>query len=408
MSDKTIFKPENKKKISDFCLNVSAVVIMNCVLQFLCYPLFERELGEELNGKVLTLLSVVSITASALGVSLSYSRLVNEKKHHPSNGDYNVFLSAGSLICCVVGIIFLKIYDSLNAFNAVFFSLLLILTTIRTYSDVEYKLQTNFVKFFLFYLTLSIGYAVGILLFVKTKNWYIAMLTGEASAMLFSLFTTSLYRKNLKPSPALKTVLVSVGLLLPSTLIENVALNADRIILLAFADGTSVTYYYVASLFGKVVALLTVPINSVLISYLVKFDGGLTKKLWSVFTICALALGALATLACIAGSYIVLPLLYDFFDLVKPILLPALISQVAYFVSSVLMVVLLRFYGEKKQFMLNALYAIVFFTTTIISVKFYGLEGFTYASLAVNVFKLLAVTVFGLIASKTKKVIRPE
>ncbi len=394
---------DNKKKISDLIFNVLATLIMNCVLQFLCYPIFERKLGEEINGIVLTLISIVSITAGTLGSAGNYSRLVTENVHQPSNGDYNVILLIGSIICCVIGVIFLWTKNLLTPLYAITFSLLLIFTVFRYYSDVEYKIKTNFLRYFIFYLFISVGYVLGIILFNLTGLWTIAILLGEIFAVGYAFFSTDIFRKRQKPSVKFKIILQSCGLLIISILLENLTLNADRLVLLSLTNGTNVTYYYVASLFGKVVALLTVPINSLVISYLIRYEGDLTKKLWSIFTVSALVLGVLAVIGCYVGSIIILPILYDWFAVVKSILMPSIISQVFFFISSVLLVILLRFFGEKKQFLLNLIYGITFFITTIICTKLNGLNGFVYSSLAVNGLRLLIVIVFGFIFKPKKE-----
>lgn len=268
---------------------------------------------------------------------------------------------------------------------------------------MEYKIKTNFLRYFIFYLFISVGYVLGIILFNLTGLWTIAILLGEIFAVGYAFFSTDIFRKRQKPSVKFKIILQSCGLLIISILLENLTLNADRLVLLALTNGTNVTYYYVASLFGKVVALLTVPINSLVISYLIRYEGDLTRKLWSIFTVSALVLGVLAVIGCYVGSIIILPILYDWFAVVKSILMPSIISQVFFFISSVLLVILLRFFGEKKQFLLNLIYGITFFTTTIICTKLNGLNGFVYSSLAVNGLRLLIVIVFGFIFKPKKE-----
>lgn len=402
MSKKTFLTTENKRKLVNLVLNVGATLIFNCVLQFLCYPIFEKKLGQEINGVVLTLISVVSVTAGSLGSASNYSRLVNERACAPSNGDYNVILFVGGLIVSIIGIVYLWIKDLLTPLQAVLYALLLFFTVLRYYGDVEYKLKTNFVRYFIFYLFISIGYVVGIILFNLTGQWAIAILVGETFGIIYTMFASDIFRKNLKISKSFNIVLKSVLLLIMSSILENLTLNADRLILLSLTNGTAVTHYYVASLFGKVIALLTVPINSIIISYLIRYDGKLTKKIWLIFVVSSIVLGGICLAGCYVGSILILPLLYDWFNVVKAILFPSILAQVFFFLSSALLVVLLRFFGEKKQFLLNLIYGVVFFATCIIFTKLYGLNGFVYSSLIVNAVRFLIVVVFGLFASKTK------
>ena len=168
--------------------------------------------------------------------------------------------------------------------------------------------------------------------------------------------------------------------------------------------GTAVTIYYTASLFGKVVALLTVPVNSLVISYLIRYDKGLSKKLWTIFVVCGIGGGLVCTGGCILFSHIFIPFLYEeLYETVKPFLVPAILSQIFYFVSGILLVVLLRFRGEKKQFFLNLIYAVSFFALVIAGTYFYGLEGFVWFSLIANAFRFIIVVIWGFFSSRDKK-----
>lgn len=192
-----------------------------------------------------------------------------------------------------VGLFYLWWIKLLTPITAILFAALLIVTAFRSYSDVEFKLKTSFVRYFFFYLAISVGYLLGLLVYRKTNQWMTALLTGEIFGLVYAAFASRIYRHPLlRPSQSFGLVLKSISFLLLSNLLENLTLNADRLLLYSFVDGTAVSVYYTASLFGKVVALLTVPVNSVIISYLIRYDKELSKKMWSVFTIGGIGLAA--------------------------------------------------------------------------------------------------------------------
>ncbi|MGN0819419.1 MAG: lipopolysaccharide biosynthesis protein [Christensenellaceae bacterium] len=391
-----LFTTENKTKILNIFYNVGAVLIMNSVLQFVLYPYFRRLLGSESYGVALTLMSVISITAGSVGTAANYSRLVSQKILRPSNGDYFVLILLAGVVSALIGAIFLWKFDLLSPVSVILLSLVIIFTAYRYYGDVEYKLNTAFLKYFLFYLAISIGYGVGALAFKITRDWMIAILLGEVFGVAFSAFFSRTFRKPFEISSNFKLVAKSFSLLLMSYLLENLTLNADRILLAVMEGGEAVTIYYNASLFGKVIALMTVPINSLIISYLVRFEGGLTKKLWFLFVGGVVALGVFGFIGCFVGSVIILPVLYpEDYAAVKLILTPAIISQIFYFTSSILLVVLLKFFGEKKQFLFNFIYGVGFFALTFIGTKFLGLNGFVWFSFGVNALRLLLVAIVG-------------
>ncbi|MFQ7076776.1 MAG: hypothetical protein ACLRSW_01845 [Christensenellaceae bacterium] len=137
------------------------------------YPYLQHKLGDNTYGVTLALLSLVAITSGPCGNAANYSRLVSEKKLHPSNGDYNLFLLFSGLLCAVVGVFYLWWIQTITYLSAFLFTILLIFTTFRNYSDVEFKLNTSFVRYFFFYFSISVGYILGLLIYQKTNQWII-------------------------------------------------------------------------------------------------------------------------------------------------------------------------------------------------------------------------------------------
>ncbi len=391
----------NKKKITDLIFNISAIVIMNCVLQFLLYPSFERQLGEEKYGIILSLLSIISITAGSCGTSANYSRLINVNERKISNGDYFVMLLISGFICSIVGVFALWYLELLNFPSAIFLVLLMFLTTFRYYADVEYKEKTKFLYYFLFYLCVSVGYVLGMFIFKGTGSWLIAIACGELLGIAFSVFASKVFLNPFKLSVNFKVVAKSFSFLVLANIFESLTLHADRLILVTILGGEEVTVYYVASLFGKVVAMLSTPFNSVIIAYLIKYKGDLNKKLWSLFVFGSLIFGAICFAGCLVASIIITPYLYpDVFDEARIYLVGAMISQVMYFISTVLLVVLLRFKGEKKQFYVNLVFTIGFFGLSILGSVLWGLKGFVYLSMLANIIRFTFIAIWGYIPTK--------
>ncbi len=391
----------NKKKITDLMLNIGAVVIMNCVLQFLLYPRFEKILGVEKYGVALTLMAIISITACSFGSAGNYSRLINENEHKPSNGDYVVLLLLSSIVSVAVGLICLHKLQVLTWQTGLFYSLLIVATAFKYYSDVGFKIKADFVRYFFYYLFISIGYFAGLFIFNGTGDWMLAILAGEILGVFFAIIQSKIFVKPFSLSKNFKFFVSSFAFLVFSNLIENLTLNADRLVLMIFAGGESVAVYYTASLFGKIIAMLTVPINSVVITYLVRYNGELTRKMWFKILAVAVGLSALCFLGCYVGSIIILPHVYpDLYVSLARYLLPAIGAQVIYFVSTVLLVVLLKFRGEKKQFVCNIIYGVIFFASTLTFTYLYKLEGFVISSLVANAIRFIYVSIWGFVSKK--------
>jgi O-antigen/teichoic acid export membrane protein len=221
--------------------------------------------------------------------------------------------------------------------------------------------------------------------------------------VLYVVIRGSIYRPPFfKRTAHLGAVVASIGFILLSALIDNVTLHADRILLLAITgDGNAVTVYYVASLVGKIVSMLTLPINAIMLSYLIRYQGGLTKKLWSVIIAVAVLFGAVAFAGCMIVSPWLIGILYpDQAAEVRGILAPAILGQIFYFVSGVLMMVLLRFKGERKQLIFNGGYAVEFFGCVAAGTALYGLWGFIYSILIANGIRFLGTVIWGFLPAK--------
>lgn len=402
-----IFK-NNKKKISDLFMSICATAVFNVVIQFAIYPLLEGGMGSEQFGIALSVLSVVAILSGTVGSAANYSRMVTTTKKTIvyTNGDYNLIVLTLSLICGFGGIFYLRYVGISSSLSALLLVSLIVLSSLRYYCDAEYKIRGDFLRYMLFYIAVSLGYIIGIFIYSFTDQWMFTFIIGEAFSVLFVLIWGTTFRKDaLRPSGNFSFICKSMGFLLLSTLVDNLTLNADRLLLMLFSGGDAVSIYYIASLLGKVIAMLSVPLNSLIISYLIKYNGGLTKKLWGIASFGALSLGAVGFATCAIVSPFILGILYPDRHIqssIAPYIAPAILGQIFYFVSGILLVILLRFRGEKKQFLFNAAYALEFFIIVIAGTAVHGLRGFVYSSLAANAIRFVAVMIWGFIPPHQK------
>ena len=314
---KKLFAPENRRKLLDLIYSVGAAGIFNLVIQLLVYPDFERVLGGDASGVALSVISLVAITAGTCGYAVNCARLLNVEKGYTQSSDYNLILLGMGIVGSIIGIVYIRGIENAEAFG--YTSVIAILlyitltfsTMLRYYSEVEFKISANFLKYMIFYIIISVGYAVGLLLFRATGQWMLALILGEVLSVLFVVIFGKLYRPPFfKPTKNFAPVLFSIGFIFLSAFIDNLTLHADRILLLAITgEGELVQIYYVASLIGKVISMLTLPINALMISYLVRYKGGLSPKLWLIAVCAATAFGAVGFGDCMLVSPILIKIL---------------------------------------------------------------------------------------------------
>lgn len=414
MSDGQLKKTDKKLKIaSDVVWSVAGLVLMNGLLQLFVYPSMRSSLGSDRFGTIQSIFAVVSVMAVTFGSAANYSRMVGRTKKIDCNPDCNIFLSFVSLLCVPVSLVTLIAYKEFSWGGFILLTVLMIFSVLRYYGDVNYRLDLDFKGFFFYYAVISAGYLAGTLLFRYVSSsgpmYLVAIIIGEAACFVFAAFRGFVYKPPyFAKSEHFKENERSMLVLSATNLIGALALNADKIILKMFSGGEAVTIYYLAALLGKVVSLLTTPLNGVLISYLTRYTGKITKKIFGIVALILVAVAVLATFVCYVGSYIFVKWKYpDDFSAAKQYFLIANAGQIIYFLSNTLMVVLLRFADEKYQAYVNIFYACVFAALVIPLTKFFGLTGIAWAIVAVNAIKFIAIIFVGMhrisVNEKTEK-----
>lgn len=166
-------------------------------------------------------------------------------------------------------------------------------------------------------------------------------------------------------------------------------------------SGEAVTTFYVATLLGKVIALLTTPLNGVLIGYLTKYEGKFTKKIFVIFAAALLGIGVVAILGCFIASKIFVKIFYpSVYEQANPYFLLANAGQVFYFIANSLMTVILRVSSEKYQMYINIIYIIIYAATVIPLTVSFGLWGMTIALLITNIAKFIMTAAIGFAKSE--------
>lgn len=403
----------NKKSLAlkaskDFIFSVLALVIYNGVLQLVVYPVINSRVGETAFGTVLFLISAVSIMGAAFGTSASYSRMVAKKTRTHTNGDYNIFLLVISGLSVVVTAVVLLIVKELTFALYIQVLALMIVTVFRYYSDVEYRMNIKFVNYFIFFTCVSLGYLIGlgaleighrasIVSDSLYTNWVLVIFLGELLGILFTAFFGTLFKRPFFTKSADFAVnFKSAWTISGSNIIPVVILHSDRILLRVFASAADVTVFYTASVIGKIVALLTTPLNGIIISYFTNYKIKMTKKLFTLISIGALILAVVGSAACSLVSYFYVKILYpNVLTEASRFFFIANFGQILYFVSGSLMVMLLSFTKEKAQLHISIIYGVLFVLIVVPCTIFFGISGYGIALAVVNLIRLIATTIYG-------------
>lgn len=381
-----------KKLLSDSVWSIAGLVLMNMTAQFAVYPLWNRELGNEQYGRILYLIAGMNILAVSMGVACNYARMKASAEGKTANRPYSRILlfTSGALVPWCVLVALFAGTGGLNPLETGLLILLGVTSMWRYYADVEYRLSLNYKAFFFYYLAISVGYGIGAALFLWLKIWPLALLPGEMAG-IFLVYRRGTVLKRIPGEGAAEDGRVSrtILTLFATEAISNLILNGDRVLLNLLVSATAVTIYYQASLLGKTMALITTPLNSVLIGYLSRYKGGLTKKIMNTVTLACAATIPAVTLLCTAGSHILIRLLYpQNYELVSPYFIMANAAQVVFFVSGVAATVLLRFCRTGYQLYINLVYAGAFAVFCVPGMIQWQVKGLCVGMMAAGVLKL--------------------
>ena len=405
-----------KSASKDFIYSILAVMIYNGVLQLLVYPMMNKMWGADIAGNVLYLLSIVSIMGASFGTGASYSRMVAKSERTHANGDYNTFLVIIFAISVVVSAGALIAVGNLGVINYIQLFILMIFTVVRYYSDVEFRMTIRFKEYFIFFMIVAVGYAAGTLIGrftglgvsaigVNAKGeslingaWSIPILVGEVLGVLFVIFNGKILRSPFTEKSAdYSENIRSAFMLSGSNLVANIVLNSDRVLVRWFVGASEVVTFYTATLVGKMVAMLTAPLNGVIISYLTGYDLKLNKKRLAIISAALAGLALVAAIGSTVVSYIFVKLMYpEVFDTAKKYFFVANLGQVLYFISGSLMVIILKMTGEKLQLVISIIYAVLFLIVVVPMTYFIGLWGIAWGLLIINSARFLIVMFFGM------------
>ena len=424
----------------DLIFSILALVIYNGVLQLLIYPGLNARMGAEAFGTVLYFISVISIMGAGFGTAASYSRMVAKKNRSQANGDYNVFLlmvAGVSLVVTAVALVKLGGFGTESVepealsgittgsmpapttFLPVY--ILMVVTVVRYYADVEYRMTIRFVDYCVFFGVVSLGYVVGLgvidILGRKaagdtgtvvgttyssdirgTYCWWIVLLIGELCGILYTVIRGSIFRPPFAAlSESFRENLKSCWIISASNLLSALILNSDRILIRLMVGAKEVTVFYTASLIGKIVAMLTTPLNGVIISYFTNYKIKLEKRTFGLIAAGLVVLSVIGAGLCTAVSMLFVKLMYpDVFEASRQFFFLANLGQILYFISGSLMVIVLSFTGEKLQLKINVIYVTLFAILVIPMTYVMGMQGLAVGLVIVNALRLIITAIFGM------------
>ena len=130
---------------------------MNGVMQPDHYAVAQPLYGSKAAGRTLYITGWLRIICPSVGQALNTSRLVVRRSHEVTNGDYDWILLLFGILGSGVALFMSR--DSISGIlwgSGVF--AFVSADGFRYYGDVEYRLNLNYQRYFIYYLLIGIGY----------------------------------------------------------------------------------------------------------------------------------------------------------------------------------------------------------------------------------------------------------
>lgn len=385
-----------KKAIFDILLNLIAATLPIVMLQLIIYPRTAAMLGGNEYGFMLTIYSIWIMLPNSLGNVLNNIKLLKLPEYQKLGieGDIPILFRQWCIASSLVVFVVIWFYcGSFDVTHIIIGSIIAILIFLKAYLEVGFRIKLNFVSVLVNNTLLSIGFLVGYFVFCLTNIWELIYLFGYFFSSMYCALKTDLLKEQPERTPLYDYVKKDAYSLVFSAVIMNLANYADKLVLYPLMGGMAVSIYYTSTILGKITGMLTGPINSVILSYIARWDKSKAKVFSKVLL--------LGTIVCVIGYIItvlfarpVIGFLFpQWLEPVMEIIPLTTVTIVLTILISFLNPFVLKFCKMQWQIGINMIGAIAYFGSALILWYFMGLKGFCIGTIIGALTKLIIMIV---------------
>lgn len=396
------FDKIKKGPIADFIYSFSAYALPTFVLQFLILPLIARRLSAEDNGLFIALFNAIRLCVSLFITPLSNLRLLKKKEcsQEPKfeKGFNLLFVIVFFLSSLIVMMLALIYYDwSLNLFSVIRIFAVLLLLASHDYYSIAFRIDITYKNILIDNLMIVLGYLVGICLMLKFGYWEFIFICGYTFGLSYTLIQSKLWKAGVHCNLPQNTVKEYSQLSISSGF-NNATTYCDKLLIYPLIGGYNVSVYNAAAVVSKLMSLVSVPLNNVLLSYIVDSDKvtvakSKRKKLLFLFLGLSAVLYGAFYVTSVVFCKILYPQYYGAALGFIPIILLAILLETF---SGLFKVYLLRFENTILQVIMSGAKVFLYLLGVFVlnAVCKLGLMGFCLAILIANIVHFMIVLIF--------------
>ena len=385
-----------RKVFFDIVLNIIATALPIAVLQLVIYPHLARELGGDEYGLMLTIYSVWIMISNSLGVVLNNVKLLrhHDYQDHSAGGDVAVLLRKWLAVGTTVVFVFLWVYvGTFTVAHIILGTVISVCILLKAYLEVGFRINLNYIAILINNVLLTSGFFVGYAIFTKTNIWEFVFLFGYVFSFLYCAYKTKLLLEKPKKTELYREVNADAYSLVVATIINNLINYADKLVLYPLMGGTAVSIYYTATVLGKITGMLTGPINSVILSYISRWDNSKSNFFFKILLL-GLALLTIAYFITIIVAKPVIQFLFPQWVEEVIIILPlTTVTIMLTVLASFLQPFVLKYCNMKWQIAISGIGSGTYFVAAMILWRYLGLKGFCIGTIIGAMVKLIVMIV---------------
>lgn len=377
-----------KSFTGDIFLNTLAFAIYIFAQQICILPILARETNDTTFSIVVIFISVYSIICNSVGNELGITRQVRYEediKELVNTRVYDTFIVYTFPITLIVSGVILAFFNYSISY-LISFSLVIALGNVRLYLAAFFRLRKQFKKVVIQNVIYTLGLGVGLLLFFLVKQIYVPFIFAEIGSVVYGIkksdfslrkvLSLSNFKDNMK---IVSNTFVDLCLM---SLLTNMMVYFDKLIMYPMLGAKAVSIYYAANSMSKAINLIVNPVYGVVLSWLGTSGGEKKETIVNVTFKLNLPVVLFATIVSWPITYVAIKVLYpQYFAAAIKLLLPICVSVGLSVANSITKGVLLKFYESRKLLFCNISYFIVFIAFALPLSNTFGVIGFVYANL---------------------------
>ena len=381
---------KSKKIVSDVFLNIVANALPTLIINLIILPFISRIFTGDEYGTILTCVAGINFVSVMFGTGLNNIRLLHNGENSEYEGmDFSLLLLGAITFNCILILFFLNVYNlGISFLDIILIIIVSIVTLLREYYRVVFRIRLDFTGIFVNNVFLTLGYIVGLFVCQYVRLWEAIYILGNAFSLAYIMKRSTIWKELLIKSPRFNFLFKEYARFLFATLLSNIPIHFDKIMLFSVFGGETVAVYNAANIFGKLVPFFTSPLSNVALSYLVKKEKD-DRRLFFESIILSLFTGIIVFFICLMISPYLLTLLYpqfkdDAMNYVRIVTITGMIQAIA----SIITPFLLRYKKMSRQIVINGISSMIYICLAMITLKI-GLKAFCFGGLIAGLIKII-------------------